>query len=88
MGVTAGPDTAHPFGMVSGKPEGATNDGVNGTYLHGIFSSDAFRHAFLNSIADPSLNYEAGVEAALDGLAAHLERHLDLDALLALAADI
>jgi len=42
----------------------------------------------LNDVADPSVNYEVGVEAALDGLAAHLERHLDLDALLALAADI
>jgi len=29
--------------------------------------------------------YEAGVEAALDGLADHLEACLDLDALLALA---
>ena len=36
----------------------------------------------------PALDYEAGVEAALDGLAAHLEAHLDLDQLLALAAPV
>jgi len=32
--------------------------------------------------------YEDGVEAALDGLAAHLTRHLDLDQLLAMAAEV
>jgi adenosylcobyric acid synthase len=33
------------------------------------------------------VNYEAGVEAALSGLAAHLSRHLDLDRLLSLAVE-
>ena len=88
MGTTSGPDTAHPFAIVNGQPEGATNGLVTGTYLHGIFASDAFRHTFLQSASDPSVNYEAGIEATLDDLAAHLERHLDLDALLALAAEV
>jgi adenosylcobyric acid synthase len=42
----------------------------------------------LHGIADPRLDYEAGVEAALDALADHLERHLDLDQLLTLAGDV
>ncbi|HHY50430.1 MAG TPA: cobyric acid synthase, partial [Alphaproteobacteria bacterium] len=85
MGVTTGPDTARPFARVGGAAEGATSpDGrVSGTYLHGLFAADGFRRAFLGQQSD--VNYEAGVEAALDGLAAHLEHHLDLDALLALA---
>ena len=59
-----------------------------GTYLHGCFSGDAFRTSYLASIgAAPSkLAFEEVVEATLDGLAAHLERHLDLDRILALAA--
>ena len=90
MGVTAGPDRDRPFARVGSTPEGAISaDGlVIGTYLHGLFAADAFRRAFLGEIAAPALNYEAGVEAALDGLAAHLEQHLDLDALLALAGEV
>ena len=49
------------------------------------YAADAFRRAFLGPAASATLDYEAGIDAALDGLAAHLERHLDLDALLALA---
>jgi adenosylcobyric acid synthase len=89
MGLTEGPARVRPFARLgTGRdPEGARSpDGlVLGTYLHGLFASDAFRRAFLGNAADTATNYEAGVEAALDGLAAHLERHLDLDALLALA---
>jgi adenosylcobyric acid synthase len=88
MGETSGPDAGHPFAEVDGKPEGAVRGAIAGTYLHGIFASDPFRHAFLHERASPSLNYDAGVEAALDGLAAHLARHLDLDSLLALAAEV
>lgn len=88
MGVTSGPDCTNPFARVDSAPEGAIRGNVTGTYLHGVFASDAFRASFLNGIADPTLDYEAGVEAALDGLAAHLETHLDLDALLALAGPV
>ena len=88
MGVTTGPDATRPFSTVDGQPEGAGNGLATGTYLHGIFASDAFRHAFLQNVADPSLNYEASVDATLDALAAHLEQHLDLDRLLSFAAEI
>ena len=58
-----------------------------GTYLHGIFTSDAFRAAYLSRIggASDGVAYEARVDAVLDDLARHLERHLDIDALLKLA---
>ena len=41
--------------------------------------------ARLGSAAPSRLDYEAGVEAALDALAAHLAAHLDLEGLLGLA---
>ena len=69
---------------ITSNPDGR----VAGTYLHGLFASDPFRRAFLGSNASPDLAYEAGVEQALDDLAAHLEKHLDIDALLALAEEI
>jgi adenosylcobyric acid synthase len=54
--------------------------------MHGLFASDSFRRAFLAGLgARGSAAYEAGVEAALDGLAAHLAAHLDLERLLAIA---
>jgi adenosylcobyric acid synthase len=89
MGATDGPDRGRPFAHVGGQPEGARSpDGhVLGTYLHGLFAADQFRRRFLGNAADPGVSYEAGVEAALDGLAAHLEQYLDLDALLAFARE-
>ncbi|MFC3705443.1 cobyric acid synthase [Devosia honganensis] len=88
MGVTAGPGLARPFARIGTTDEGAVSaDGrVMGTYLHGLFAADPFRRAFLGGAASPDLAYEAGVEAALDELAAHLETHIDIGRLLALAA--
>ncbi|MGB3337594.1 MAG: cobyric acid synthase [Devosia sp.] len=90
MGVTEGADRRRAFAHVSGAPEGAISvDGrVSGTYLHGLFAADPFRRAFLGNVASPDLAYEAGIEQTLDDLAAHLEKHLDIDALLALAEQV
>ena len=46
---TAGPDLARPMLSLDGGPDGAVSaDGrVAGCYLHGLFASDSFRHAFL-----------------------------------------
>lgn len=88
IGRTDGPDRARPFAQVEGEPEGAVSaDGrIMGSYLHGMFSGDAFRAAFLRRLgARSTANYGATVEATLDRLAAHLEAHLDVEGLLALA---
>jgi adenosylcobyric acid synthase len=60
---------------------------VLGTYLHGLFTADAFRKKFLESLGIRSgdLDYRAAVENALDGVADGLEAHLDCNALLAAA---
>ena len=56
---------------------------IIGTYVHGLFTSGGFRQAFLNQIgcASTTDDYDAKIEASLDGLADALEKHLDLDAL-------
>jgi adenosylcobyric acid synthase len=89
MGATRGADCARPVVKLGERPDGATSaDGLAaGTYVHGIFASDGFRRAFIAGLggAPSELRYEAEVDAVLDRLAAHLERHLDIDALLAIA---
>ncbi len=89
IGQTDGPARARPFAHINGSPEGAMSpDGrIIGSYLHGMFSGDAFRQAFLKDLgaAPSSYAYSADVEAVLDALAAHLEKHLDVEGLLALA---
>lgn len=88
MGRTDGPDCARAWLAVDGRPEGAANTSgrVRGSYLHGIFSSDAFRASYLAQFGIKSgLTYEVSVEATLDALADHLERHMNLDLLLSLA---
>jgi adenosylcobyric acid synthase len=90
MGETRGQDRDRGFAIVDGAGEGAVSpDGrIMGTYLHGLFAGDGFRRAFLGNLASPDLAYEAGIEATLDALAVHLENHLDIDALLALAEEV
>lgn len=91
LGRTDGPDRVRAPFSVDGRGEGAASpDGrVVGSYLHGVFASDPVRAAFLEPIAGSGLSggmsYEEAVEATLDELAAHLERHLDIEAILALA---
>jgi adenosylcobyric acid synthase len=89
LGRTEGPDRAHPMFTVNGRPEGAIRaDGrVMGSYLHGMFTEDAFRRAFLAGLgATPgNVSYDQTVEETLDALADHLSAHVNCDRLLALA---
>jgi adenosylcobyric acid synthase len=91
MGRTDGPGRERPMLRLDDTTDGAVSaDGrVMGCYLHGLLAADGFRHALLARIrgaAGRGVAYEARVEAALDGLAVHLERCLDLDRLLALTS--
>lgn len=89
IGRTTGPDCARPFARVAGRDEGALSaDGrITGSYLHGLFAADDFRAAFLAGlgIRASGQSHAATVEAALDALADHVEAHLDVTGLLALA---
>ena len=92
LGRTEGADCDRPFALLVGRPDGAisTSGQVMGSYLHGCFGSDEFRAKFLSSlgIQASSLRFEQVIEETLDGLAAHLEGHLDLDRLLLLAGEV
>ena len=92
LGETTGPDCARLFAQTANGPEGASSlDGlVSGTYLHGCFAADGFRHAFLKSLGVNSTNFafDHTIEQTLDELAAHLETHLDLDHILQLAGNV
>jgi len=88
MGRTEGPDCTRAWLEIENRPEGATDrtGRIRGSYLHGIFSSDAFRASYLEQLGAASdLSYEDGVEDTLDALADHLEQHMNLDRLLATA---
>ncbi len=90
MGETTGPDTTRPMLRFDDhRIDGATSpDGrIAGTYVHGLFTDDRQRAAFLTRLgATPSSHrHDTTIEATLDALAAHLETHIDIDRLLTLA---
>src|SRR5262249_49737698 len=90
MGATDGPDRARPFArLAGGAPDGAVSaDGrAMGTYIHGLFSDDRQRAAWLARLGagEAMIAYAAQVEATLDRLAAHLAACVDLDRVLTLA---
>jgi adenosylcobyric acid synthase len=97
MGETEGADCGRPFASLDdgafaeGRPDGAISaDGrVMGTYVHGALASTPLRAALLAMLGGESAgtDYAQGVDAALDAIAAELERHCDVDGLLALARE-
>jgi adenosylcobyric acid synthase len=93
MGRTEGADCTRPMLRSGARGDGAISpDGrIMGCYIHGLFVEDAFRRAYLNTLngdVSSRLNYEAGVQAALDDLAEAIEAHLDVDGLIAASAAI
>lgn len=91
MGVTKGGGLTRPMlKLDGGRPDGAVSaDGcVMGCYVHGLFTNNSFRHAFLERLRRGRPEGEAQeirVNAALNSLARHIESHMDLDTLLAKA---
>ena len=90
MGVTEGADCARPMLDLDGRGEGARSvDGqVHGSYVHGLFAADGFRHDFLNRLktrADSGVAYERSIDESLDAIANVLAARLDLDRLLEIA---
>lgn len=73
-----------------GRREGSWNRErkVMGSYVHGVFDLPGFRSFFLSMIehreciSDKGTDHDAEIDISLDRLAAMVETHLDLDALL------
>jgi adenosylcobyric acid synthase len=77
--------------LASGQVDGAVSaDGrVAGCYIHGLLADDRQRQHWLGRIGGQAsaYTYEADVDATLDLLADHLEKHIDCDRLLDLARE-
>jgi len=92
MGETSGPDTERPFAhLADGRPDGAISRSglVMGSYVHGLLASADLRRALLERLgaSGSGTDYDASVDVALDAIAAEMEEHLDIDALIAIARD-
>jgi adenosylcobyric acid synthase len=94
MGATSYRAGAQPFWTLSRGQQPKVRDGacnrgarIIGTYLHGLFDTRSFRHAFIKA-ARKCAQLDAPVFALdqrtskLDRLAKEIERHLDVDRML------
>ena len=89
MGETTGAGTERPFAAIDGRGEGAVSaDGrIMGSYIHGALASAAVRRALLARLGATGggQDYDATVDAALDNIAADIEHHVAVDALINVA---
>ena len=87
IGRTTGNTTA--LLSLHGHDQGALsrNGRIAGCYIHGLLADDRQRRHWLERLGATAsgLDYEADVDATLDLLADHIEKHIDCDRLLALA---
>ena len=90
IGQTFGADCDNFWLNMEGVNVGASskNGRIQGCYIHGLFSSDEFRHVYLNRVGANIVqsNYSDKVELTLNALAKHMELHCDLDKLLEIAS--
>ncbi|MCY4333454.1 MAG: cobyric acid synthase [Litoreibacter sp.] len=91
IGETHGPDCARAWLEMEGKQQGAASaDGrIKGCYIHGLFSADSFRAAYLQGLGAVSeiKDYATQVDTVLDALSDHIASHLECDTLLSLVKD-
>ena len=89
IGRTTG-DVVPLLRLGAGHDEGAVSGRIAGCYIHGLLTDDRQRRHWLHRIGAEasSLSYETDVDATLDKLAAHIEKHIDCDALLTLARPV
>jgi len=81
---------AEPWLWLDGEPDGFCDGPIMGTSLHGVFDSDAFRHAFLAHVAEirgcdfvPARgSFAERRDQQFDRVADALEEHLDLGTLV------
>jgi adenosylcobyric acid synthase len=95
-GTTAyGAETAHAIEHGAGNDGAVARDGaIVGTYLHGVFGDDGFRHAFVDAArtacelapASERAWWRRDREAQIDRWATHVAAHVDIAALRALVA--
>jgi adenosylcobyric acid synthase len=95
LGETVYETGAQPFAEVThrGVPDAAPDGAVSssgrifGTYVHGLFDNDGFRHSFVQAAraavdlapATSWAHTAAGREGRIDRLASHLRRSLDMN---------
>ena len=72
--------------MADGRDEGAVSADarVAGCYIHGLFNLSGQRRGWIDGTSN-GVDQDVAVDAALDDLAAALERHVAVDRLLAIA---
>ncbi len=92
IGETSGQGRLNPWLEIEGQQQGAqSNDGrIKGCYVHGLFSSDAFRQAYLGEVgAETSdISFEDQIEETLDALADHIEKYTDVGFIWDLAGEV
>ena len=72
-----------PLLQLDGHDQGADGGRIVGCYIHGLLADDRQRRHWLQRLGAraSSLDYEAEIEATLDLLADHLEKHIDCESL-------
>jgi adenosylcobyric acid synthase len=87
LGETAYHAAAKPFAEINAHPDGAVHANVAGTYIHGLFDDDRFRHAILAAWrkqcglapATRLACVHADREKRIERLANHVRQSLDMD---------
>ena len=88
IGKSSGNDLSNSWLQVNNKNVSAAsrNGQIQGCYLHGIFSNDAFRSAYIAKLGAKfsNVNFKDKIDKTLDLLSEHIEKYIDLDHLIKL----